>query len=70
MWEAGRVVSKGGVVDLVDENTEESDGLLTRVGLELRLDIDDESRSNGGEQTSLLPLLARTYKNLTQNLRR
>ena len=55
LWEGGSVVSEGGVVDLVDEDTEESGGLITRVGLELRLDVDDEGRSDGGEQTSLWP---------------
>ena len=53
LWEGGSVVSKGGIVDLVDEDTEESGSLVTRVGLELRLDIDDESRGDGGEKTSL-----------------
>ena len=53
LWESGGVVSKCGVVDLVDENTEESGGLLACVGLELRLDIEDESRSDGGEETGL-----------------
>ena len=53
LWESGGVVSEGGIVDLVDENTEESSSLTTRVGLELGLDVDDESRSDGGEQASL-----------------
>ena len=53
LWKGGSIVSEGGVVNLVDENTEESGGLITRVGLELRLDVDDESGSDGGEQTSL-----------------
>ena len=51
--ESGSVASEGGVVDLVDENAEEGGGLFTRVGLELRLDIEDEGSSDGGEQTSL-----------------
>ena len=49
LWEGGSVVSEGGIVDLVDEDTEESGSLVTRVGLELRLDIKDESRCDGGE---------------------
>ena len=49
LWEGGSIVSKGGVVDLVDENTEECGSLITRVGLELRLDVDDESGSDGRE---------------------
>ena len=49
LCEGGSVVSAGGIVDLVDEDTEESGSLVTRVGLELRLDIKDESRCDGGE---------------------
>ena len=62
MWERGRVVPKRGVVDLVDEDAEESNSLVTRVGLELRLDIEDECGGDGGEQTSLLPLSARVHQ--------
>ena len=53
LWKGGSVVSEGGVVDLVDKDVEESNGLITRVGLELRLDVEDEGRGYGGEQTSL-----------------
>ena len=49
MREGGSVVSEGGV----DKDAEESDGLITSVRLELRLDIEDESRCDGREQTSL-----------------
>ena len=51
--EGGNVVSEGGVVDLVNEDTEESGGLVVRVGLELRIDLDDECGGDGREQTSL-----------------
>ena len=54
MWEGGSVVPERGVVDLVDENTEEGGSLSTGVRLELRLDVDDEGRSDGREQTGLL----------------
>ena len=53
LWESGSVATEGGVVDLVDENAEEGGGLFTRVGLELGLDIEDESSSDGREQTGL-----------------
>jgi len=53
--EGGRVVSEGGIVDLVDEDTEEGGSLTVRVGSELGLDIDDEYGGDGGEQTSLWP---------------
>ena len=47
--ECGGVFSESSVIDLVDEDAEESDGLVTRVGLELRLDVEDECRGDGGE---------------------
>jgi len=49
----GNVVTESGVVDLVDEDTEESGGLFVGVWLELRVDLDDECGGDGGEQTSL-----------------
>jgi len=55
LWEGGNVVAEAGVIDLMDKDTEESSGIVVRVWLELRLDVDDESGGDGGEQTSLLP---------------
>ena len=49
----GSVDTEGGVVDLVDEDPEEGGSLLARVGLELRLDVDDECGSDRRKQTSL-----------------
>ena len=51
--EGGNIFSESGVVGLVDKNTKESNSLFTRIRLELRLDADDESRSDSGKQTSL-----------------
>ena len=65
LWEGGSVVSEGGIVDLVDEDTEEGGGLVTRVRLELGLDVEDEGGRDGGEQTSLQPPSARIHQNLT-----
>ena len=48
LWEGGTVVPEGGVVDLVDENAE-GGSLVTRVGLELILDVEDESGGDSGE---------------------
>jgi len=53
LWEGGSVVSEGSVVDLVDEDTEESCGLVIWVLLEVGLDVDDERRGDGGEKTGL-----------------
>jgi hypothetical protein len=55
LWEGGNVVSERGVVDLVNEDPEEGGCLVTRVGLQLRVDFDDECGGDGGEQTSLIP---------------
>ena len=49
LWEGRGVVSEGGIVDLVDKDAEESSSLSTRVRLELRPDIEDESRGDSGE---------------------
>ena len=53
LWDHWSVVAKSGVVDLVDQHTEEGSCLFIWVWLELGLDLDDECRSHGGEQTSL-----------------
>jgi hypothetical protein len=47
------MVAKGGVVDLVDKNTEESSGLVVRIRPELRVYFDDERGGDGGEQAGL-----------------
>ena len=65
LWEGGSVVSEGGIVDLVDEDAEEGGGLVTRVRLELGLDVEDEGGCDGGKKTSLQPPSARTHQNLT-----
>jgi hypothetical protein len=49
LWKGGRIVAKGGIVDLVDEDTEEGGGFVVRVRLELGVDLDDECGGDGGE---------------------
>jgi len=53
LWNSGSFGTKGGVVDLMDEDSEEGGSFLTRVRLKLRLDIDDECGSDRRKQTSL-----------------
>ena len=53
LWDCRNVVAESGIVNLVDEDVEESDCLLVQIWLELGLDLDDECRSHSGEQTSL-----------------
>jgi len=40
--EGGNIAAEGGVVNLVNKDTEESSGLVVRVRLELGVDLDDE----------------------------
>jgi hypothetical protein len=71
LWECGRVVAEGGVVDLVEKDAEESGCLVVRIGLELGVDLDDERRGDGGEQTGLWPgQRVHTTLNLMRNSRR
>ena len=67
LWNVWNVVAKGGVVHFVNENTEESGGLFIRIRLELGVDLDDEGRSHGGEQTGLPPKLARAHSSNAQD---
>ena len=64
MWEGGNVVAKGGIVNLVKEDTKEGRGLITRVGLKLRVDLDDERGGYCGKQTGLIPSSASVQQNL------
>ena len=57
MWESGNVVSKRCVVDLVNEDAEKSSSLVVGIGLELRVDVDDEGRRNSRKQTRLVAWL-------------
>ena len=57
--DCGNVIAEGGVVDLVDEDAEESGSLFVGVWLELGVDLDDECGGDSGEQTSLYHELVR-----------
>ena len=46
---AGRVVAKCGIVDLVDQDSEKSGSLIIWVWLEFGLDINDECRGDSRE---------------------
>jgi hypothetical protein len=52
-WDGGDFVWDCGTVEGEEDGTEEGHCLVVGVGLELRIDVDDESRANGGEQTRL-----------------
>ena len=53
LWENGNLVSEHGVVNLVEEDVEQSSGIITQIGLKLRVDLNDENGCNGGKQTGL-----------------
>ena len=67
-WRAGplrkgrNIVSERGIIDLVDEDPEECGSLVTRVGFELRVDLDDERGGNGRKKSSLFRQLALVHK--------
>lgn len=51
--EGGDIISKGGVIHLVDEDSEERDRLCASVGLKLRIDLDDKCGGDSRKQASL-----------------
>jgi len=63
LWEGGGIVPESSVVDLVDQDTEESCSHVVRVLLEVGVDLDDKCGGDGGEETSLSPSLARFRQN-------
>jgi len=46
LWYCRNLVAESGVVDFVDEDTDESDSLFVRVRLGLGVDLDDECGSH------------------------
>ena len=56
------IVSEHGVVNFVDKDTEEGGGLVVWVRLYLRIDLNDECRSDSGKEAGLVPPLARVHK--------
>ena len=53
MWKGRNAVAKGGLVHIIEDDTEEGGGLLIWIGLKLGVDLDDEGGSDGREQASL-----------------
>ena len=50
----GRSLARdGGLVESEEDCAEEGGGLLVRIGLEVGMDVDDEGRADGREQTGL-----------------
>jgi len=60
LWELRGVISEYCFIRCMNEDAEEGGGLIVRVRLKLRVDLDDERRSDGGEQTSLWPESAKS----------
>ena len=53
LWDRRNVAAEGGVVNLVDEDTEEGRGLVVRIRLESGVDLDDEGGGYCRKQTGL-----------------
>ena len=49
LWESGNIISEGGVVNLVDKDAKEGNGLIVGIGLELGVDLNDECRGDRGK---------------------
>ena len=52
-WNSGSLTQDGRLVESEEDDMKESGGLLAQIGLEVGMDIDDESGADGGEQTCL-----------------
>jgi len=69
LGERGSITAKHSVVHLVQHDSEESGGLIVWVWLKLRMDLDDEGASDGGEQTGLRAKSVHAHPNNVHNLR-
>ena len=70
IWEGGGDVSECGIIDFVNEDPEERMGLVVWIGLELRIDLDDERGCDSGEQTGLISQSARARQKSRRDSRR
>jgi len=52
-WNGRGLTGDGGLVESEEDGAEEGGGLFIGIGLEVGMDIDDESRADGREQTCL-----------------
>ena len=48
-WNGGGLTRGGGLIESVEDGTEKGGRLLVGIGLEIRIDITDESRADGRE---------------------
>jgi len=52
-WDGRSVTRDGRLIESEENRAEEGGGLFVRIGLEVRMDIDDEGGADGREQTGL-----------------
>ena len=52
-WNDGGLTGDGGVIEREEDNSEEGRRLFVRVGLEVRMDVDDKGGADSGGQTGL-----------------
>ena len=49
-WKGGGLTGDGGPIESEEDGTKEGGGLLVRIRLEVRIDVDGERRADGREQ--------------------
>ena len=52
-WDGRSVTRNGGLIESEENRAEEGSRSLVRIGLEVRMDVDDEGGTDGREQTGL-----------------
>ena len=52
-WDGGGLAGNSGRIESEEDGAEEGCGLLVRIGSEVGVDVDDESRADNREQTRL-----------------
>jgi hypothetical protein len=52
-WNGGGLTGDGGLIESEEDDAEEGSRLFVRIRFEVRMNVDDESRADGREQTRL-----------------
>ena len=52
-WNDGGLTGDGRLIESEEDGSEEGRRSIVRIGLEVRMDVDDKGGADGGEQTSL-----------------
>ena len=52
-WDGGGLTRNGGLVESEEDGSKKGGGLFVGIGLEIRMDVDDEGGADSREQASL-----------------